>query len=103
MGHVHRGANQGYLEDGVQLLELARRAHELFLNQPPREKRRLLNFVLSNCTWKDGQLSATYRQPFDLLAVSATADRDRKTADVAADGLSAHWLPGPDSNQRPIG
>jgi site-specific DNA recombinase len=27
----------------------------------------LLNFVLSNCTWEDGEVVATFRQPFDLL------------------------------------
>ena len=26
--------------------------------QEPREKRRLLNFVLSNCTWDDGEVVA---------------------------------------------
>jgi hypothetical protein len=31
------------------------------------EKRRLWASDLSNCTWKDGQLTAAYRQPFDLL------------------------------------
>ncbi len=36
--------------------------------QPAREKRRLLNFVLSNCSREDGEVVATFRQPFDLLA-----------------------------------
>jgi hypothetical protein len=44
----------------------------LFERQPCREKRRLLNFVLSNCTWEDGEVVATFRQPFDLLAETAT-------------------------------
>jgi hypothetical protein len=26
--------------------------------------RRLLNFLLSNCTWEDGTVVATFRQPF---------------------------------------
>jgi site-specific DNA recombinase len=34
----------------VQILELARNAQCLFEPQEPRQKRRLLNFVLSNCT-----------------------------------------------------
>ena len=54
--------------EGVQLLELARNAQKLFEQQEPREKRRLLNFVLSNCTWQDGAVVANFRQPFDLLA-----------------------------------
>src|SRR2546430_10644009 len=48
--------------------ELARNAQRLFATQAPREKRRLLNFVLSNCTWEDGAVVATFREPFDLLA-----------------------------------
>ena len=57
----HQAANQNYLTEGVQLLELVGRAHNLFQKQEPREKRRLLNFVLSNCTWKDGDMAVEYR------------------------------------------
>ena len=56
------------MDEGVQILELARSAQRLFARQESREKRRLLNFVLSNCTWDDGEIVATFRQPFDLLA-----------------------------------
>jgi site-specific DNA recombinase len=41
----HQGANENYLDDGVNLLELARKAHVLFRKQEPREKRRLLNRI----------------------------------------------------------
>jgi site-specific DNA recombinase len=64
-------ADGSYLEEGVQLLELARNAQRLFAQQEPREKRRLLNFVLSNCTWEDGEVVATFRKPFDMLAETA--------------------------------
>jgi len=64
----HQAANRTYLDEGVQLLELAGRAYELFCEQPSREQRRLLDFLLSNCTWKDNQLSVDFRQPFDLIA-----------------------------------
>ncbi len=62
----HRRANRNYLDEGVRLLELARSAHVVFQRQEPREKRRLLNFVVSNCVWKDGRLEVKYRQPFDV-------------------------------------
>ena len=98
----HQDADQSYMDEGVQILELARNAQRLFERQEPREKRRLLNFVLSNCTWEDGEVVATFRQPFDLLA-ETTASR----AQAARDGQrnltkSEIWLPGPDSNQRPF-
>jgi hypothetical protein len=64
----HQAADQSYLEEGVRLLGLAHDARRLFAKQVPHEKRRLLNFVLSNSTWKNGELSVTFRQPFDLLA-----------------------------------
>jgi hypothetical protein len=54
------------MDEGVQLLELAQNAQRLFERQEPRQKRRLLNFVLSNCSWADGAMTATFRQPFDL-------------------------------------
>jgi DNA invertase Pin-like site-specific DNA recombinase len=73
-------AEQSYMNEGVQILELARNAQKLFEQQEPREKRRLLNFVLSNCTWQDGEVVATFRQPFDLLA-ETTAAASRSTAD----------------------
>ena len=43
----------------MALLDLARNAQRLFAKQEPREKRRLLNFVLSNCTWENGEVVAT--------------------------------------------
>ena len=76
-----RKADKSYMDEGVQLLELARNAQRLFERQEPREKRRLLNFVLSNCTWEDGEVVATFRQPFDLLAETTVS-----AARVAADG-----------------
>src|ERR1700722_937362 len=53
--------------------DLARNAQRLFAKQEPREKRRLLNFVRSNCTWEDGEIVTTFRQPFDMLAETVTA------------------------------
>ncbi len=48
----HQAANKSYMDEGVQLLELARNARPLFEKQEPREKRRLLNFLVSNCSWR---------------------------------------------------
>jgi hypothetical protein len=47
----HQEANQTYIEEGVRLLELANDAYRLFQKQKSTDKRQLLNFVLSNCTW----------------------------------------------------
>lgn len=70
----HQTADRTYLDEGAGLIELAHGAQRLFAKQEPREQRRLLNFVLSNSTWKNGELTPTFRQPFDLIAeVTANA------------------------------
>jgi DNA invertase Pin-like site-specific DNA recombinase len=89
----HQLANHSYLADGVQLLELARRAGALFEMQSSGSKRRLLDFLLSNCTWKDGEVQATFRQPFDLIAVTNDADQTGTAAGVASSGRFERWLP----------
>ena len=77
---------------------LARKAQELFLIQPAREKRRLLNFLLSNCTWKGGELDATFRQPFDMLSDTTKAHRSRSLDAGVLQPDFEKWLPGLDSN-----
>lgn len=88
----HQEADKSYMHEGVQLLELASKAQELFARQEPREKRRLLNFLLSNCTWEDGEVVASFRQPFDLLA-ETTARATRVVLDGAANSPKTEiWL-----------
>jgi site-specific DNA recombinase len=99
----HQTADQSYLEEGVRILELARNAQRLFEKQEPREKRRLLNFLVSNCSWKSGELTTVLHQPFDLLA--ETIGIAAQKADDGRHNLtkSEIWLPGTDSNHRPTG
>jgi hypothetical protein len=98
----HKNADRGYLEEGVQLLELAQNAQRLFAKQEPGEKRRLLNFLLSNCTWEDGEVVASFRQPFDMLA--ETMASPLRSEAVNGTKITEHekWLRGLDSNQRPV-
>ena len=51
----------------ANVLELAKQAEFLFKMQNPIEQRRLLETVLSNCTFDRGSLCPTYSKPFDLL------------------------------------
>jgi DNA invertase Pin-like site-specific DNA recombinase len=96
----HQGADQSYMDEGVQLLELARNAQKLFEQQEPREKRRMLNFVLSNCTWEDGEVVANFRQPFDLLAETAASASRTVAGDTTKAAKSEIWLGRKDSNLR---
>ena len=88
-----QNADKSYLDEGVALLDLARNAQRLFEKQEPREKRRLLNFVLSNCTWEDGEVVATFRQPFDMLAETASAAARVELGEKAKSSKSEIWLP----------
>lgn len=92
-------ADQSYLEDGVRILELANNARSLFERQEPREKRRLLNFVLSNSTWKDGKLRPVFRQPFDMIAETAMSARLALGSEEPETVKNEIWLGNPDSNQ----
>jgi hypothetical protein len=74
----HKASNQTSWREAVWLLEPARRAQELFQKQEPREKWRLLNFVLANCTWKGAELQATVRQPFAIIIASTKACEQKK-------------------------
>jgi site-specific DNA recombinase len=67
----HQSADQAYLDEGIRILELAQNARRLFEQREAREKRRLLDFVVSNCSWKGGELNADFRQPFVLIVETA--------------------------------
>lgn len=94
----HEVAEQSYMEEGVQILELARNAQGLFERQEPRQKRRLLNFLLSNCSWEDGEVRATFRQPFDLLAETTAIAARREAGSKSNSAKRESWLGGLDSN-----
>ena len=64
----HQSASMSYVQTGIQILELANRAYDLYLAQNNFERRRLLDILLSNCTFYQGTLYPTYRKPFDILA-----------------------------------
>jgi hypothetical protein len=71
----HEGAKQSYLEDGIRLLDLSRRAREQFAKQLASEKRKMLDLLLSNSSWEDWELTVCYREPFDIIAKRAKAER----------------------------
>jgi DNA invertase Pin-like site-specific DNA recombinase len=76
---THQHANQTYIEEGVRLLALAHRAPIMFADQPPAEKRKLLDCVVSSCHWKNGELEPVYREPFGMMvAVGAGQQGARK-------------------------
>ena len=99
----HEFADDTYMDEGIELLKLAKDAHRLFEKQSPGEKSRMLNLLLSNCSWKNNELTADFKQPFDLLAETTIVAYQAKTAGTDGSDRFENWLPGPDSNQRPSG
>jgi hypothetical protein len=85
--------------EGVKILELANKAHFLYLRQPASEKARLLRIVLSNCTVDATSIYPTYRKPFDLIFARAKNEewRARRDSNSRPSGSK------PDSNTRPSG
>ena len=68
------------MDEGIALMELATRAADLFEEQSASEKRRLLEFVLSDSIWASGELTPVFRQPFDMLADMATVGAQKMAA-----------------------
>jgi site-specific DNA recombinase len=76
------------LLEGVRILELAHKAHFLYLKQTPEEQAKLLKLVVSNCSIDAVNVYPTYRKPFDL---------------IFARTQNEGWRARRDSNSRPSG
>ncbi len=96
---AHKKADQSYMEKGIQLLELAQRSVILYEKQEMREKRKILNFVVSNSIWKDGKLSVNFRKPFDLLAVTKQKSQEVNPGSSCENSNFENWMGYLDSNQ----
>ena len=78
----HENANQCYFDEGSRILELASKAYSLWIRQDSFEKRKLLDILLSNCTFDGENLHPDYKKPFRWWA----------------EGLEcSDWLPEPDN------
>jgi site-specific DNA recombinase len=62
------------LADMRRILELAQRAHSLYVTQKPAQQAELLKLVLLNCATDGATLYPTYRKPFDLIAKRAKTE-----------------------------
>ena len=67
LGALERPATS-FVATGEGILELVKRAGILYKTQDPAEQRRVLDSVLSNCTFDRGGVCPTYKKPFDLFA-----------------------------------
>jgi hypothetical protein len=80
--NAYNTADRAYLQQGIQILELANRAYDLYMKQPHEERARLLSFLFSNASLKDGTPCITYRKPFDIITEGGGRQRRRPQGDL---------------------
>ena len=84
----HSKADYEYQNTVATVISVARRAKTIFDNSSePARKRQFLNYILQNPTVNGKKLYFTIASPFNLVLELAD---------------SPNWLPGQDSNLRPI-
>ncbi len=81
------------MDEGIALMELANRAADLFAEQPASETRRLLEFVLSNSLWANGELTPEFRHPCDMLADMAAVGAQKMAAGLLTSSHHQEELP----------
>ena len=60
----HEEADKNFLENANLIFELAKNASNLWLRQTDEEKRKMLNFLCSNFSYKGGELNIELNSPF---------------------------------------
>ena len=68
LSRLERPPTVGSVLTAQRSLELAHRAHSLYLTRNHRERGQLLKSVLLNCVTDGVNLTPTYRNPFDLIS-----------------------------------
>jgi len=59
-----------YIEEGINLIELAQHTENIYKNGSPEVKRKLVEIVSSNRVLRDGSIEFYYQKPFNWLAES---------------------------------
>jgi site-specific DNA recombinase len=79
-----------------EILELAQKAHSLYLTRKPAEQGEMLRMMLLNCSIDAVSTYPTYRSPFDLIAKRAENEEWSGRADLNCRPLApqASALPG---------
>jgi len=90
---VLNNAEDAYVDDGIALLNLARKAHSTFNLQSQNGKNTALNLLVSNSTWANGRLSVTYREPFDMLEEISLGNPGSEPPAAPGGSDYPEWLP----------
>ena len=90
----HRFAEDNYLSTGVRILELAKRAYDLYIHQDHDEQRKLVDLIASNCTLRDGTAHVELKEVFAILADGVAKEEEMKAAGASENAIKEEWLPG---------
>lgn len=90
----HRFAEDNYLATGVRVLELAKRAYSLYIDQNHEEQAKLVSLMASNCTLKDGTAHVELKEVFALLADGVAKEAEMEAAGATKEAIEKEWLPG---------
>lgn len=71
----HGSAHVTYLNEGIPLLEISQQVLERYKECERVQKRRILNLVLSNSIWMNGEMIPQYREIQAPLAVMKSGER----------------------------
>jgi hypothetical protein len=90
----HRFAEDNYLATGVRVLELAKGAYSLYIDQNHEEQAKLVSLMASNCTLKDGAAHVELKEVFVLLADGVAKEAEMEAAGASKETIEKEWLPG---------
>jgi len=94
-------ANQPYMDEGVQILELASDAQSSLKAQSHAKKGGCSISCYRTARWRRGKVVAYFRQPFDLSAETTAIAATREVTATAFSAKTEVWLLDLDSNQGP--
>jgi len=86
-------ADHAYIDEGIALISMARDARRTFAEAGLERRQSLLATLLSNSTYKDGVVTATFRKPFDIIVESLPREALLKAGGGAKIAETAEWLP----------
>ena len=95
-------ADHAYLDEGIELIAIARDARRTFAEASQDRKQSVLLTLLSNYSYRDGQVTATFRKLYDIIMEKLPREKLLEGSSGAKTPKTAEWLPELDSNQRPL-
>ena len=92
-------ADRDNIDLGIQVLELADQAYDLYSRRTPHQQRILLDLLCSNSEIGDGKLKVELRKPFCYLRNLAQEARNDRAPSGESEGARPVWWAILDSNQ----